>query len=77
MEKAVAVIVQEEASEATETTLCEGQVYCLHLNDDKVFNGITLTMNNVNETLESAHAEEKLSGVDSKTNQFSGGETSG
>ena len=73
----MAVILQEEATEAIETTPCEELGNCLHLNDDKVFDGITLTMNNVNETLESAHAEEKLSGVDSKTNQFSGGETSG
>ena len=70
-DNAVAVILQEEATEAIETTPCEGLGNCLHLNDDKVFDGITLTMN-VNETLESAHEEEKLSGVDSKTTQCLG-----
>ena len=44
-DNAVAVILQKEATGAIETTPCEGLGNCLHLNDDKVFDGITLTMN--------------------------------
>jgi hypothetical protein len=56
VEKSVAVRVQEEASEATETTPSEGLEECLQINDDKVFDGNTVA--NVNETVEKSMLSE-------------------